>query len=91
MITASVMVAIDGDPTLPDRDGLVRRLSDPDGLFGMPAEVVSDMVVTGGPSVVAERISALRAIGAQRVVVSVAAGDWDRQSELVAEATALVD
>src|SRR5690606_7954186 len=37
-ITASLMVAIDGDPSVPDRDGLVRRLTDPEGLFGMPAE-----------------------------------------------------
>ena len=58
-ITGSVAVAIDGDPTLPDRGGLVRRLSDPDGMFGMPAEAVPEMLVTGGPSAVAERISAL--------------------------------
>jgi alkanesulfonate monooxygenase SsuD/methylene tetrahydromethanopterin reductase-like flavin-dependent oxidoreductase (luciferase family) len=90
-ITASVMVAIEGDSTLPDDDGLVRRLSDPNGLFGIPADAARDMVVTGGPPVVAERISALRAIGAERIVVSIAAGDWDRQSELIAEAVALVD
>jgi len=89
-LTGSVMVAIDGDPALPDRDGLVRRVSDPDGMYGMPAETVPDMVVTGGPGAVAERIAALEAIGAERVVVSIAAGSWDRQAELLAEAVALL-
>jgi alkanesulfonate monooxygenase SsuD/methylene tetrahydromethanopterin reductase-like flavin-dependent oxidoreductase (luciferase family) len=90
-ITASLMTAIDGDPALPDRDGLVRRLSDPDGIFGIPAAVVPDMVVVGGPAAVAERIDELRAIGAERIVVSFAAGAWDRQAELLAEAVALID
>jgi alkanesulfonate monooxygenase SsuD/methylene tetrahydromethanopterin reductase-like flavin-dependent oxidoreductase (luciferase family) len=90
-LTGSVMVAIDGDPALPDRDGLVRRLSDPDGVYGMPADVVPDVVVTGGPAAVAERIAALGAVGAERVVVSIAAGSWAGQAELVAEAAALLD
>ena len=89
-LTGSVMVAIDGDPALPDRDGLVRRVSDPDGMYGMPAEAVPDVVVTGGPAAVAERFAALGAIGAERVVVSIAAGSWDRQAELVAEAVSLL-
>jgi hypothetical protein len=84
------MVAIDGDPALPDRDGLVRRVSDPDGMYGMPAEAVPDVVLTGGPAAVAERVAALGAIGAERVVVSIAAGSWDRQAELVAEAVSLL-
>jgi alkanesulfonate monooxygenase SsuD/methylene tetrahydromethanopterin reductase-like flavin-dependent oxidoreductase (luciferase family) len=89
-VTGSVMVAIDGDPALPDRDGLVRRVSDPDGMYGMPAEAVPDVVLTGGPAAVAERVAALGAIGAERVVVSIAAGSWDRQAELVAEAVSLL-
>jgi alkanesulfonate monooxygenase SsuD/methylene tetrahydromethanopterin reductase-like flavin-dependent oxidoreductase (luciferase family) len=89
-ITASVMAAIDGDPALPDHDGLVRRLTDPDGLFGMPADAVPDVVVTGPPAAVAERIAAVRDLGAERAVFSIAAGDWHRQAELVAEAAALV-
>ena len=89
-VTGSVMVAIDGDPALPDRDGLVRRVSDPDGMYGMPAEAVPDVVLTGGPAAVAERVAALGAIGAERVVVSIAAGSWDRQAELVAEALSLL-
>jgi alkanesulfonate monooxygenase SsuD/methylene tetrahydromethanopterin reductase-like flavin-dependent oxidoreductase (luciferase family) len=90
-ITGSVSVAIDGDPALPDRDGLVRKLSDPDGIYGMPAGAVPDILVTGGPPAVAERISALRAVGAERVVVTLAAGHWSRQAELLAEATALLN
>jgi len=89
-VTGSVMVAIDGDPALPDHDGLVRRVSDPDGMYGMPAEAVPDVVLTGGPAAVAERVAALGAIGAERVVVSIAAGSWDRQAELVAEAVSLL-
>jgi alkanesulfonate monooxygenase SsuD/methylene tetrahydromethanopterin reductase-like flavin-dependent oxidoreductase (luciferase family) len=89
-LTGSVMAAVDGDPALPDRDGLVRRVSDPDGMYGMPAEAVPDVVLTGGPAAVAERIAALGAIGAERVVVSIAAGSWDRQAELVAEAVSLL-
>jgi hypothetical protein len=85
------MPAIDGDPTVPDRDRLVRRLSDPDGIFGIPAESVSEMIVTGGPAALAGRMDALRAVGAQRVVVSFAAGEFDRQADLLAEATALLE
>jgi alkanesulfonate monooxygenase SsuD/methylene tetrahydromethanopterin reductase-like flavin-dependent oxidoreductase (luciferase family) len=88
-ITASAMVAIDGDPALPDHDGLVRLLSDPDGVYGIPADAAPDMIVTGGPTAVAERITALGALGAQRVVFTLAAGTWARQAELLAEAVAL--
>jgi alkanesulfonate monooxygenase SsuD/methylene tetrahydromethanopterin reductase-like flavin-dependent oxidoreductase (luciferase family) len=90
-ITASVSVAIDGDPTLPDELGLVRKLTDPHGIYGMPAEAVSNILVTGGPAAVAERISALRALGADRVVATLVAGDWSRQADLLAEAKALAD
>lgn len=89
-ISASVMAAIDGDPALSDREGLVRRLTDPDGLFGMPADAVSGLVVTGGPAAVAERLAALGELGVERAVFSIAAGDWRRQAELAAEAAALV-
>src|SRR5262245_49151065 len=85
-VTGSVTVAIDGDPALPGRDALVRKLSDPDGLYGMPAEAVPDILVTGGPDAVADRLAGLGAIGAERVVVTLAAGDWFRQAELLAEA-----
>ena len=89
-ITGSVSTAIDGDPALPDYDGLVRELSDPDGVYGMPADAVPGILVTGGPAAVADRISALGAIGAERVVVTLAAGNWSRQLELLADATAML-
>jgi alkanesulfonate monooxygenase SsuD/methylene tetrahydromethanopterin reductase-like flavin-dependent oxidoreductase (luciferase family) len=85
-IVGSAAVAIGGDPALPGRDALVRKLADPDGLYGMPAEAVPDMVVTGGPDAVAERLAGLGAIGAREVVVTLTAGDWFRQAELLAEA-----
>ncbi len=85
-ITASAMVAIDGDPAVPGTDALVRRLSDADGLYGIPAEAVPDMLVTGGIDAVAERLAGLAAVGAERVVVTLAAGDWFRQAELLADA-----
>ena len=43
-ITASTTVAIDGDPDLPGPDSLVRRLSDPDGIYGMPVEAVPEIL-----------------------------------------------
>jgi alkanesulfonate monooxygenase SsuD/methylene tetrahydromethanopterin reductase-like flavin-dependent oxidoreductase (luciferase family) len=86
--TASMMVAIDGDPTLPDKDELVHRLTDPDGMFGIPAEGVPDVLVTGGPAAVAERIDSLAELGIERVVATVAGGDWFHQVELLAEAAA---
>jgi alkanesulfonate monooxygenase SsuD/methylene tetrahydromethanopterin reductase-like flavin-dependent oxidoreductase (luciferase family) len=89
-VTGSTMVAIAGDRAVPAPDELVRRVSDPDGMFGMPAEAVPDVVLTGGPASVAEHLAAQFAAGAERVVVTVAAGDWFRQAELLAEAAALV-
>jgi alkanesulfonate monooxygenase SsuD/methylene tetrahydromethanopterin reductase-like flavin-dependent oxidoreductase (luciferase family) len=89
-ITASVTVAIDGDPTLPDRQGLVRKLTDPDGIYGMPARAVADILVTGEPAAVAQRISALHAAGADWVVVTLAAGNWARQADLLAEAKGFI-
>jgi len=89
-ITVALVVALDGDPEVPDPDGLVRLLSDPDGVFGMPAELVADVVTTGGPAELAELLRAHAEAGADRVVVSVAAGDWHRQADLVARAARLL-
>lgn len=88
-VTSSVLAALDGDPARPDRAGLTRRLTDPDGTFGMPDEAV-DTVVVGGPASLTDRIGAVHAAGADRVIVSVAGGDWFRQTELVAKAAALL-
>ncbi|HEX7135988.1 MAG TPA: LLM class flavin-dependent oxidoreductase, partial [Iamia sp.] len=90
LLTASTMVAIEGDPALPSRDAVRALLADPRGRFGMPAAVVDDAVVRGGPEVVAEHIASLADAGAHRVVVTVAAGDWPAQADLLAEAVALL-
>jgi alkanesulfonate monooxygenase SsuD/methylene tetrahydromethanopterin reductase-like flavin-dependent oxidoreductase (luciferase family) len=87
-VTGSAIVALAGDPARPGLDELIRRVSDPDGMFGMPAEAVADVVLTGGPAALAEHLGALHAAGAERVVVTVAAGDWLRQADLLAEAAA---
>jgi alkanesulfonate monooxygenase SsuD/methylene tetrahydromethanopterin reductase-like flavin-dependent oxidoreductase (luciferase family) len=87
VVTASVLVAMADDPAVPDHDGLVRLLTDPDGRFGMPADLVPQILVTGGTAEVADRLAEYAASGAERLVASFAAGDWRRQADLLAEAT----
>ena len=87
-ITASTSVAITGDPALPDRDTIHRQLTDPGGVYGLPPDAVAGFLLEGGAATIAERIGALGAIGADRVVVTLAAGDWHRQAELLADAAA---
>jgi alkanesulfonate monooxygenase SsuD/methylene tetrahydromethanopterin reductase-like flavin-dependent oxidoreductase (luciferase family) len=89
-VTTGLMTAISGDPDLPDRDALVRMLTDPDGVFGMPEDQAPALVATGGPAEIADRLAAYAGAGAARVVVTVAAGDWRRQTDLLAEAHALL-
>ena len=89
-VTASMVAALTGDPALPDHEGLVRALTDPDGMFGMPADAVPGTLTLGGPAEVAARIAEYGEAGAERVVVTLAAGDWMRQAELLAEAGALL-
>jgi alkanesulfonate monooxygenase SsuD/methylene tetrahydromethanopterin reductase-like flavin-dependent oxidoreductase (luciferase family) len=89
-VTASMVAALTGDPALPDHDGLVRTLTDPDGVFGMPADQVPTTLTLGDPSEVAARLADYAEAGAERVVVTLAAGDWMRQAELLAEAAALL-
>lgn len=89
-VIGSVMTALDGDPGVPDADGLVRRLSDPDGLFGMPPEAAPDVLVTS-PAAAAERLAATAALGVDRVVVTFAAGSWHRQAELLADVVDRLD
>ncbi len=89
-ITATVVAAIEGDPALPDPGSLARAMSDPDGMFGVPSDQIDLMLVRGKPSAVASRLADLASTGAQRVVVTLAAGHWPRQVELLAEAVALL-
>jgi alkanesulfonate monooxygenase SsuD/methylene tetrahydromethanopterin reductase-like flavin-dependent oxidoreductase (luciferase family) len=90
-ITAGMVAAIDGDPALGTDVDIAARLTNPDGVFAMPAEAVDTMLVRGKPRVVAERLAALGAAGVDRVVLSSAAGDWHRQVELLAEARSFLD
>jgi alkanesulfonate monooxygenase SsuD/methylene tetrahydromethanopterin reductase-like flavin-dependent oxidoreductase (luciferase family) len=85
-VIGSMLAAIDGDPELPDRDELTRRITDPDGMFGMPARAVPDILVSGTPSAIAERLEAWTALGAERIVVTLATGNWHRQADLLAKA-----
>jgi alkanesulfonate monooxygenase SsuD/methylene tetrahydromethanopterin reductase-like flavin-dependent oxidoreductase (luciferase family) len=90
-ITTSVMVAIDGDPSVPDSDTLTGLLTDPDGMFGVPAEHAAGAVLTGGPAAIAGHLGRLAAAGAHRTIVTYVAGNWSRQTELLAEAKSLLD
>lgn len=84
-ITGSAQVALSGDPSVPDSGDLTRILTDPDGLFGMPPEMVPGLVARNAGEL-AEKLATWAEVGAERVVLTVAAGDWFRQAELIAEA-----
>jgi len=86
-ITGSIAVAFDDDPELPVQDEIVRRLADPDGVYGMPVDAIPSILVSGGLDVVRERVAGWAAIGAERIVFTLVAGDWYRQAELLADAT----
>jgi alkanesulfonate monooxygenase SsuD/methylene tetrahydromethanopterin reductase-like flavin-dependent oxidoreductase (luciferase family) len=90
-ITASMLAVIEGDPSLPDHDALVRTLTDVDGMYGIPADQVGAFLVRGGPTEIAARLAAYGDSGAERVVVTIAGGDWRRQAELLADARARLD
>ncbi len=85
------MIALPGDPAVPDEGTLVRRLADPDGMFGIPREAIPNVLLRGTAAELAAQLAAFGEAGAERVVISVAAGSWQRQTELVAEARRLLD
>jgi alkanesulfonate monooxygenase SsuD/methylene tetrahydromethanopterin reductase-like flavin-dependent oxidoreductase (luciferase family) len=89
-VTASLMTAITGDPDLPGQDELTRRLTDRDGMFAIPADQIPAVLHAGPPSQIAARLAEQFDSGVERVVISVAAGNWFRQAELVAEAANLL-
>jgi alkanesulfonate monooxygenase SsuD/methylene tetrahydromethanopterin reductase-like flavin-dependent oxidoreductase (luciferase family) len=89
-VTVSMLAALKGDPALPDEDTLIRQLTDIDGPFGIPAEYVRQALVTGSQDDIAARLADSAKNGASRVVVSFAGGNWDRQAELLAGATAML-
>jgi hypothetical protein len=82
---ANAMVAIDGDPDLPGRDALTCLITDPDGMFGIPAGQATGAVLTGGPAAIGDHLARIAAHGAHRTVVTLVAGNWFRQAELLAE------
>jgi alkanesulfonate monooxygenase SsuD/methylene tetrahydromethanopterin reductase-like flavin-dependent oxidoreductase (luciferase family) len=89
-VTVSMLIALKGDPALPDEDTLIRQLTDIDGPFGIPAEYVRQALVTGSQGEVATQLADSGKNGASRVAVSFAGGDWNRQAELLAAAKALL-
>jgi alkanesulfonate monooxygenase SsuD/methylene tetrahydromethanopterin reductase-like flavin-dependent oxidoreductase (luciferase family) len=89
-VTASAMVAIDGDPTLPDHASVVRSITDPDGLYAFPPEAAESALISGDPAAVAARLASFVDAEVHRIVVTSVAGDWFRQAELLAEALRLL-
>jgi alkanesulfonate monooxygenase SsuD/methylene tetrahydromethanopterin reductase-like flavin-dependent oxidoreductase (luciferase family) len=85
-LTTSVMVALDGDPSVPGRDTLVSLLTDPDGMFGIPAAQAPGAYLSGGPSALAGHLGQLAGAGVHRTIIQFVAGDWSRQATLAAEA-----
>ena len=78
-VTGSIVVALDSS------DGVIDRLTDPDGLFGMSADAV-DSVLVRDADALATRVDGWAQLGAERVVLTLAGDDWFRQAELAAEA-----
>jgi alkanesulfonate monooxygenase SsuD/methylene tetrahydromethanopterin reductase-like flavin-dependent oxidoreductase (luciferase family) len=85
-ITAAISTALTPDPSLPSEEALFRQLADPDGMFGIPPEAIPSMLVRGVPAALAELLPPYAESGADRLVISVAGGDWFRQTELIARA-----
>lgn len=85
-ITANAMVSLLGDPALPDHAAILESLSDPDGMFGIPAEYAQTSVVHGDSDRVAQHLDSFAGHGVQRIVVTLVGGDWFRQAELLARA-----
>jgi alkanesulfonate monooxygenase SsuD/methylene tetrahydromethanopterin reductase-like flavin-dependent oxidoreductase (luciferase family) len=88
-VTACIMLALPDDPAMPDEAALLHRLTDVDGMFNMPPDIIPSTLVRSTPLQLADLLRQYAAAGASRLVVSVAAGDWQRQVELVAEGRSL--
>ena len=79
-VTGSMLAALRGDPALPDEHTLTRYLADVDGPFGIPAEYVRDMLVTGTTNGVAAHLADAARWGTRRVVVTFAGGGTARRN-----------
>ena len=89
-LTTNTVLALRGDPDLPDRATVIRALADPDGMFGIPAEQAENMLVYGDSAAVAGPLAAFAAEGVRRVVVTLPGGDSFRQTEPLGQAVALL-
>ncbi|MPZ85508.1 MAG: LLM class flavin-dependent oxidoreductase [Actinophytocola sp.] len=83
-VTAQVSVGL-GDVPTEVVDAQVRGLT----AYGMSEAVARLSLVTGGPAAAADRLAALAAAGAERIVGLPFADDNHRQAELLAEAVRL--
>jgi alkanesulfonate monooxygenase SsuD/methylene tetrahydromethanopterin reductase-like flavin-dependent oxidoreductase (luciferase family) len=85
-MSANLTVALAGDETVPSRNDVLQRMTDPAGLFGIPLEIAEQLLAYGDIDDIAEQLHAYGDAGAARVVVTFAAGDWNTQAELLAHA-----
>ncbi|MGD9573161.1 MAG: LLM class flavin-dependent oxidoreductase [Thermoleophilia bacterium] len=83
-VTVGTIVAMTEDPELPGREALVTRLGGP--AFGLSRSLAEEALVTGTRAEVEASLAAYAEAGADRVVASFVAGDWERQAGLLAEA-----
>ncbi len=85
-VTGSIAVALDGDPAFPP----VTRSSDssriPTACSACLPRRSRRSSSPGDADAVVERVAGWAALGADRVVFTLAAGDWHRQAELLADA-----
>lgn len=88
-VTANAMLTLAGDDTVPAPAEIARRLADPDGMFGFPAEAAADAARITDTDAAGAYLDQLRQAGAERVVVTFVAGDWYRQADLLAQAAGL--
>lgn len=73
------MTAVTGDPDLPGHHKLTRRLTDPDGRFAILADQIPAALHAGPPGQIAAHLAGQFGQGVERVVISVAAGNWFRR------------
>jgi alkanesulfonate monooxygenase SsuD/methylene tetrahydromethanopterin reductase-like flavin-dependent oxidoreductase (luciferase family) len=80
-LTGSIVVDLHDDAA---RRGEVERiLTDPDGLFGMPAEAIPSILVSR-PDDLVRRVAGWADLGAQRVVLTIPGADWRDQADRAA-------
>ncbi|WP_180685437.1 LLM class flavin-dependent oxidoreductase [Streptomyces gossypiisoli] len=86
-VAVTVFAALDGHLGGLSKDALVGVLH---GQFGFPRELADAVAVSGPPELIAERIAAYAAAGAEHVVVCPVGGAWELQIELLGKARGLI-